>query len=52
MLKVTTRHRRFAVGIYNEDRMMTRINKWSGGRVTVACGACLAIGLALGSLFL
>lgn len=40
------------MSLYNEDRMTARINKWSGGRVTLACAAALVIGLVIGALFL
>lgn len=40
------------MSLYNEDRMTTRINAWSGGRVTVAVAAALVIGFVLGAAFI
>ena len=37
--------------VYNDDRMTNRINKWSGGSVTLAVGVALGLGVALGALF-
>ena len=39
------------MSVYNDDRMAARLNKWSGGRVTVLAAVCLAVGFAIHALF-
>lgn len=39
------------MALINEDRLAGRINVWTGGRVTVAVGVALAVGLFIGAIF-